>query len=79
MGQAPIALGTRRSRHYRMRTVFGGATIGSLQLMLEAVQQWSDRRRQREALDLLDERLLKDAGLSRIDADREVRKSFWQA
>lgn len=78
MGQAPIALGTRRSRHHRMRTVFGSATIGSLQLLFEAVQQWSDRWRQREALDLLDDRLLKDVGLSRIDADQEVRKSFWQ-
>jgi uncharacterized protein YjiS (DUF1127 family) len=40
---------------------------------------WADRLRQRRALDLLDDRLLKDVGLDRFRAEQEARKPFWQA
>ena len=40
---------------------------------------WTHRLRQRRALDLLDDRLLKDVGLDRYQAEREIRKPFWQA
>lgn len=39
---------------------------------------WSERARQRRGLMLLDDRMLKDIGLSRADALREYVKPFWQ-
>ncbi len=40
---------------------------------------WSERHRQRHALEGLDDRMLKDIGLSRADAANEFSKSFWRA
>ncbi len=39
---------------------------------------WLQRARQRRSLDSLSPHLLKDVGLSRADADGEIRKAFWQ-
>ncbi|NOD63292.1 MULTISPECIES: DUF1127 domain-containing protein [unclassified Ruegeria] len=43
-----------------------------------AVTQWERRRRSRVNLGNLDDRLLKDVGLTRMQADREVKRYFWQ-
>ena len=40
---------------------------------------WYERHRQRRHLARLDERLLRDIGIDRADAMREVSKPFWQA
>lgn len=40
---------------------------------------WIDRRRTRELLRSLDDRALRDLGLSRLDAWQEARKPFWRA
>ena len=40
---------------------------------------WHDRARQRRELSRLDERLLRDIGVSRYDALAEARKPFWRA
>ena len=45
---------------------------------LEQLLVWQERIRQRRHLDSLDDRLLKDVGLSRADIAREVDKPFWQ-
>jgi uncharacterized protein YjiS (DUF1127 family) len=45
-----------------------------------SIRLWIARRRQRERLGelaLLDDRLLKDIGVSREDALREAAKPFW--
>ncbi len=40
---------------------------------------WHDRARERRELARLDERLLRDIGVSRYDALAEARKPFWRA
>lgn len=40
--------------------------------------RWRQRRRQRHALRELDDRLLRDVGLSRDQARTECRKPFWR-
>jgi len=54
-----------------------GISDGVLAL-LDAVLTWSDRRRQRRELLELDEHLLKDIGVTRVDAEWEGRKPFWR-
>jgi uncharacterized protein YjiS (DUF1127 family) len=44
-----------------------------------AVNAWRARLRERNALAGLDERMLKDIGLSRADAIYETSKYFWQS
>ena len=39
--------------------------------------EWRWRSSQREILRSLDDRMLKDVGLSRADLDRELEKPFW--
>ena len=46
-------------------------------MVMETLAVWAERSRQRRALAALDERALKDIGLSRIDALRESAKPFW--
>ena len=38
---------------------------------------WRERNQQRAALGELNDRLLKDIGISRGEAEREMRKRFW--
>lgn len=40
---------------------------------------WLDRARQRRALLSLDDRMLKDVGLSRADVESEADKPFWRS
>ncbi len=40
---------------------------------------WQERASQRHALDLLNDRMLKDIGLTRADVEWETRKPFWRA
>lgn len=47
-------------------------------LWLDLMAEWIERARQRRALGRLDDRMLKDIGISRADVDAEMRKPFWQ-
>jgi uncharacterized protein YjiS (DUF1127 family) len=40
--------------------------------------EWQERKRQRDHLQRLDDRLLKDIALTRADIEREIRKHFWR-
>jgi uncharacterized protein YjiS (DUF1127 family) len=40
--------------------------------------RWVDTARSRQTLDDLDEHMLRDIGITRDEAQREARKSFWQ-
>ncbi|MBO9445107.1 DUF1127 domain-containing protein [Ruegeria sp. R14_0] len=42
------------------------------------VTMWERQRRSRINLSQLDDRLLKDVGLTRSQANREVKRHFWQ-
>jgi uncharacterized protein YjiS (DUF1127 family) len=45
----------------------------------ERIRVWAERARGRRALARLDDAALKDLGISRVDAWREVNKPFWRA
>jgi uncharacterized protein YjiS (DUF1127 family) len=66
---------------YRSNTRSAGtATLGLIaQSITVALQEWWERNRQRRSLGRLDDRLLKDIGLSRADVEHELSKPFWQA
>jgi uncharacterized protein YjiS (DUF1127 family) len=62
------------------KTLWAGYKAG--QAVLEAVAvvlAWQDRARQRSQLQLMDQRMLRDIGLTRVDIDLETRKPFWRA
>jgi uncharacterized protein YjiS (DUF1127 family) len=49
----------------------------AVQRMVVTLLRWQELVHERQALMALDDRLLKDIGLSRADAVREARRSFW--
>lgn len=50
----------------------------SLVAALDLFDKWLERSRQRRSLLALDDRLLRDIGISRADAEGEGSKRFWQ-
>lgn len=44
----------------------------------EAAGIWMERYRERRALQALPDHLLRDIGMSRVDANQESDKPFWQ-
>lgn len=48
------------------------------QRALRAIQTWQSRVEQRQQLASLDARLLKDMGISPVDAMAEAAKPFWK-
>jgi uncharacterized protein YjiS (DUF1127 family) len=48
-------------------------------VLADALSDWRERIRQRHTLARLDDRLLRDMGLTRADVEHEVSKPFWQA
>ena len=50
----------------------------AIQSLIAALEEWWVRGQQRRALGRLDDRLLKDIGLTRADVEHELSKPFWQ-
>jgi uncharacterized protein YjiS (DUF1127 family) len=46
--------------------------------LLKQLGEWRERARSRHLLQQLDDRMLRDVGLSRADVARECAKNFWQ-
>ncbi len=46
--------------------------------LVELLGIWSQRRRDRQHLAQLDDRLLRDLGVDRVEAMHEAAKPFWQ-
>lgn len=56
-----------------------GHELGFLAIRaLDGLANWHERLRERDSLRTMDDRMLKDVGLSRADIAREARKTFWQ-
>ena len=53
-------------------------TRSRLLAIVNLVDLWLERRRQRRALVELNDALLKDIGVSRYEAYREATKPFWR-
>jgi uncharacterized protein YjiS (DUF1127 family) len=47
--------------------------------ILETLLDWQERARSRVLLSRLDDRMLRDLGITRVDAARETDKPFWRA
>lgn len=47
--------------------------------LCDEIAQWHVRTRERDALAMLDERGLRDIGLSRADIAAEIYKPFWRS
>ncbi len=73
----------QRANHGGARAGLGGflaplqAALGHVGLLLSVLLAWQERARQRHALAALDDRMLKDVGLSRGQVSREIAKPFW--
>ena len=68
---------------YRAHLVGRAAAIAMLGAAARGVattlQQWRQRRRSRRELARLDDRALRDIGLTRGDAEFLINKPFWRA
>ena len=45
---------------------------------LMLIARWIERSRQRRALAALDDHVLRDIGITRVEAEREAQKPFWK-
>ena len=52
---------------------------GVLARLVGTVVAWEHRARERRTLAEMPDRLLKDLGISRVDARRESEKPFWRS
>ena len=50
-----------------------------IQRLFDDARVWRARSRHRQILSELDDRMLRDVGLTRADVHREVAKPFWQS
>lgn len=76
MCDVPAALAAPETRS-PVRQSVGLALRAIIVRIIATLHQWQERARQRQALRELDERMLRDIGLTPSDVDRETRKPFW--
>ena len=68
-GGRPRRVGSRRARHAR-RSISGR--------LVATLREWRRRARDRGQLARLDDRMLRDIGLTRADAEFLCNKPFWR-
>lgn len=68
-----------RNGEMRPFSLRAGWPAPMIETVMRQAQGWLSRFHQRRALGLLDERMLRDIGVSRPEAEREAQKPFWQA
>jgi len=69
---------SEKSGSYFVRPSRGKAGTGFVTRLFDRVFGWLDQARQRRHLGELDDRLLRDIGLSRAEVEQEVSRPFWQ-
>jgi len=62
----------------RSRLAIGARFKRALERTGAALLDWHCRQQQRRTLMQLDERMLRDMGISRADAEHEAAKPFWR-
>ena len=60
------------------RRVAGPSLRQVLSLVRKILKQWGRRRRERAELARLDDRMLRDIGITRGDVWQEISKPFWR-
>lgn len=74
-----VVLETQKHNKYSQCLPHCEPAVGSfVEKTLVTVKMWKARSRQRRQLGLLDDRLLKDIGLTRDDVKQEIAKPFWR-
>ena len=67
-----------KSGSYFVRPTRTKTDRGLVTRLFDQVFTWLERARQRRHLGELDDRLLRDIGLSRAEVENEVSRPFWQ-
>ncbi|HEV8392021.1 MAG TPA: DUF1127 domain-containing protein [Dongiaceae bacterium] len=67
-----------KSGSYFVRPSRAKADGGLVTRLFDQVFSWLDHARQRRHLGQLDDRLLRDIGLSRAEVEQEISRRFWQ-
>jgi uncharacterized protein YjiS (DUF1127 family) len=67
-----------KSGSYFVRPSRGKTGAGVVTRLFDQVMSWLDSARQRRHLGELDDRLLRDIGLSRAEVEHELSRPFWQ-
>jgi uncharacterized protein YjiS (DUF1127 family) len=73
-----LPLPPRAYARWRPHQRAGHQSIPLLAAALRRVAAWIERSRQRKALATLDDQMLRDIGITRVDAARESDKPFWR-
>jgi len=68
---------SEKSGSYFVRPSRGKTGTGLVTRLFDRVFGWLDQARQRRHLGELDDRLLRDIGLSRAEVEQEVSRPFW--
>lgn len=69
---------SERSGSYFVRPARGKAATSFVTRLFDMFMAWLDRARQRRHLAELDDRMLRDIGLSRAEVDGEISQRFWR-
>ena len=69
----------RGSVAFQEQPVFGRRAASWLRRVRDTIRLWQDRTRGRQQLRDLDDHVLRDIGITRLQADAEASKPFWRA
>ena len=67
-----------KSGSYFVRPLRAKAGDGFVTRLFDRLFSWQDRARQRRQLSELDDRLLRDIGISRTEVEHEMALPFWR-
>ncbi len=79
MTRQPASCQTAPRSPLASRIGFAARRSGLIAAIVDRVIDWQERSRSRVLLGRLDDRMLRDMGISRADVDLEVTKPFWRA